>query len=60
MFNTLFALFKEGEGLVSMYNITSNLHSILNQFTEDELKDISTKNAAIDCLIQILEAHKDK
>lgn len=59
MFNLLFSLFKK-DGLSHIANITSYLYSILNIFEVEFQKDKDARNAAIDCIIDILKQHKDK
>lgn len=59
MFNTLFALFQKGLALVHLSTISGHLNSILSLFENEYLVTKDAKNAAIDAVIAILEAHKD-
>lgn len=58
MLDTLFNLFKQEVSLSNIESLVSDLESIIALFNEEYLKDKNTRNAAIDCVIQILEKHK--
>lgn len=60
MFNTLFSLFKKGVALTHINTVSGNLDNIVSLFESEYMVDKDAKNAAIDSVIAILEAHKDK
>jgi hypothetical protein len=55
MFNALFAIFKH---IIPMNTTTSALEDIISILESQYVKDGNAKDAAIDAIIQILEAHK--
>lgn len=60
MLNALFALFEKSNALNSVANIVIQIHELLQHFETDSIKDKDGKNAAIDAVCEILQAHKDK
>ena len=55
MFNKLFASMKN---ITTFSAFVSELDDVLSRFTENYLKDGDSKDAAIDAVIEILQAHK--
>ena len=58
-FNALFACFAAGSGLERIKYITENLVDVLGHLERDYLRDKDAKNAALDAICEILQAHKD-
>lgn len=56
MFNKLFSMC---HSIVHFQSMMGDITSLLNNFDDAYLKDESLKNAAIDTVIEILQAHKD-
>lgn len=59
MIDSLFDSFNIGHSLSSVNDILHSLTQIISHLDEDYLKDKYSKNAAIDSICEILQAHKD-
>ena len=59
MFNKLFQAIKVGLGLSHYSTIINLLAEMMSLVEEEYVKDKDAKNAAIDALIEILQAHKN-
>ena len=53
-------LFAQCQSLTHFSRLISNLEDVTSMLSADYLKDKDMKNAAIDAIIEILQAHKDK
>ncbi len=60
MLDKLKELFKEGLGYTHVAGLLQQLANITNIVNAQYMKDGDAKNAAIDVLCEILQAHKDK
>lgn len=60
MLDTLKALWNPEESLSRIGGVISALLDILSHFEEDKLKEGSSRDAAIDIIIQILQQEKTK
>lgn len=63
MFNALFAILAKGASqasLAGMSVVVTNILSLITLFEKEFAQDKDAKNAAIDSIIEILQAHKDK
>lgn len=58
MLDSLFNLFKLDNAADETAKVLSNIIVLLENFDADYLKDGNARDAAIDCVIQILQAHK--
>lgn len=58
MLDTLFNLIKTELASGQMSDILGHVEAIVDSFSANFLKDGNTKDAAIDCIIQLLQAHK--
>ena len=59
MLESLMSLLSAEAGMMQSSNIITSIASLVSMVNENVLKDGVTKNAAIDTLVQILQAHKD-
>ena len=59
MLDKLFDLIHPVNAVEVIGNILENVDAILSHFEQDYMRDPNTKNAAIDCIIQLLEKHKE-
>lgn len=59
MLNTLFELFKKEAAVSNIKCILESIAEIMANFDEEYFKDKNAKNAAIDCVIQILQKYKE-
>lgn len=59
MFDFLRNLFKKEAQLINVQNISFHLGAIVDSFESEYMKDVSTKNAAIDAVISLLTEYKD-
>jgi hypothetical protein len=60
MLDKLKELFKEGLGYTHVAGLLQQLANITNIVNAQYMKDGDAKNAAIDLLCEMLQAHKDK
>jgi hypothetical protein len=58
MLNTLKDLFKKEISLVQTTKLSAMVLNLLNEFNADLLKDGNSRDAAIDCIIQLLHSEK--
>lgn len=58
MLNTLKTLFKKEVALIQTCKLSAMVINILNEFNADMLKDGNSRDAAIDCIIKLLEDEK--
>jgi len=59
MLDTLASLFKTEHLLGRLQDVFYSTEKIIGTFQEDYLKDKNAKNAAIDCVIHLLQQQKD-
>lgn len=60
MFNSLFSVIHPLEGLAHYSTIISCIDDLMGKLSSHYLVDKNAKNAAIDAIVEILQAHKDK
>lgn len=60
MFDKLLSLWHPQNTLVKLNSLTGCLLELLEHFEENQLKDPTTRDAAIDTIIQLLESKKSK
>lgn len=60
MLDKLKELFKEGLGYTHVAGLLQQLANITNIVNAQYMKDGDAKNAAIDVICEMLQAHKDK
>lgn len=60
MLDKLKELFKEGLGYTHVAGLLQQLANITNIVNAQYMRDGDAKNAAIDVICEILQAHKDK
>lgn len=58
MLNKLKSLFREDVSLVQTCKLSAMVINMLNEFNADMLKDGNTRDAAIDCIIELLQSEK--
>jgi hypothetical protein len=58
MLNELKNLFKKEIALVQTCKMSAMVVNMLNEFTAETMNDVSAKDAAIDCVISLLQAEK--
>lgn len=58
MLNQLKDLFKKEVSLVQTCKLSAMVINLLNEFNADLLKDGNSRDAAIDCIIGLLQAEK--
>lgn len=60
MLNGLKELFKKEVSLVQTCKLSAMVINLLNEFNAETLKDGNMRDAAIDCVIQILQQEKSQ
>lgn len=60
MFDKLFELFKEETRTASMRNILHYIDELLDELDDEYIKDGNLRDAAIECIIEILQKTKSK
>lgn len=59
MLSELKNLFKKEVALVQTCKLSAMVANIVNEFNNEMMKDHSAKDAAIDCIIHLLQGEKD-
>ena len=59
MFDAIFNMIKDDVKLPHLATVIARCGSLVELFSEQYLKDKNTKNACIDAIVQVLQAHKD-